>query len=266
MTNKAALVSALLGASMVATPAIAMATTYDVGAPQDTNVVAEMSQKAMLSQYVTADASEGTFEYTQQNLTPNSVIRDVFMRHIQVLCGASDGLDIVNADEWQITVSGDVNHPYMSTIGELKEDCEQTVVMGCTCASNTADGRASVTAKVTGVDLATLIMFAQPVDGANAVTLYSEDGYKMVLPLSFVLDRDAVISYTVNDEPLSESVGGTNQLWINGAAAKFFTRNITDIVITAEEIEPAMPGEEVPNDGEYQNRPNVALTSSEVGR
>lgn len=71
--------------------------------------------------------------------------------------------------------------------------------------------------------------------------------------------RDALVTYRVNDEALSESVGGTNQLWIDSTAAKYFSRNIVAVEISSEDVVPAAPSDEAPNDGEYVNRPNVGV-------
>ena len=81
----------------------------------------------------------------------------------------------------------------------------------------------------------------------------------MSLPLDYVLARHSVISYEINGETISSSMGGTNQLWIDSAAAKYFTRNIVEIRVTHEDVVPAAPGSEQAVDGEYVNRPNAGI-------
>lgn len=100
-----------------------------------------------------------------------------------------------------------------------------------------------------------------PEANVNTVTLVSEDGYSTALPLEYVMARNAVVTYEINGEDLSASVGGTNQLWIDSTAAKYFTRNIVEIKVTYEESVPATPGTEAAVDGEYVNRPNAGITS-----
>ena len=69
-----------------------------------------------------------------------------------------------------------------------------------------------------------------------------------------------MISYEINGEDLSASVGGNNQLCLAGAPANYFVRDIAEIRITAEDVVPANPGEDM----EYPNSPNVGLLSAEA--
>ena len=66
----------------------------------------------------------------------------------------------------------------------------------------------------------------------------------------------------INGEGLSSSVGGTNQLWIDAAAAKYFTRNVVAIELTAQEVAPDTPGTEDAPDDQYVNRPNAGITKA----
>lgn len=201
----------------------------------------------------------GQFSFDQATITPNSVIKNIFQKAAAVLCDGATELTVGNADDWEITVSGDVAAGYTATLGDLAADNEHQKIMGCTCASNTAGGTAAINAEVTGVPLAYLIERALPAEDANTVTLVSEDGLRTALPLDYVMARDALVTYRVNDEALSESVGGTNQLWIDSAAAKYFSRNIVAVEITCEDEVPVAPGDELPAEGEYVNRPNVGV-------
>lgn len=201
----------------------------------------------------------GQFSFDQATITPNSVIKSVFQKAAAVLCDGATELTVSDAADWEITVSGDVAAGYTATLSDLAADNEHQKIMGCTCVSNTAGGTAAINAEVTGVPLAYLIERALPADDANTVTLVSEDGLRTVLPLDYVMARDALVTYRVNDEALSESVGGTNQLWIDSTAAKHFTRNIVAVEISCEETVPAAPGDETPAEGEYVNRPNVGV-------
>ena len=81
----------------------------------------------------------------------------------------------------------------------------------------------------------------------------------MWMPLDYVMARTSILSYLINNQGLSDSVGGTNQLWIDSTAAKYFTRNIVSIELTAEDEAPAVRYEDAP-DSQYTNRPNVGIT------
>ncbi|MEG0620677.1 MAG: molybdopterin-dependent oxidoreductase, partial [Raoultibacter sp.] len=197
------------------------------------------------------------------SITPNERIAQVFQRATNALCNASTELTVTaNAADWKFSVGGDVANAYTATLGELAVDDEQTTLMGCACASNGAGGPAVINAEVTGIPLASIIEKAAPAATVNTVTLVSEDGYRMAVPLDFVMARKALVSYQINQDPLTASVGGTNQLWIDSVAAKYFSRNIVSVELTAEDVAPAVPGKEADVANQYVNRPNVGIVSA----
>lgn len=256
-------VAALAAVSMTAMP---VASAFATPADDAAQPASAAGQAAVFAQEDARDARaaapiQGTFAWDQATITPNALIKTVFQKAAIALCNADSELTVAKADDWAITVSGDVQQAYTATLGELADDDESTAIMGCTCVSNGAGGPAAINAEVTGVPLATIIAKAAPDADANTVTLVSEDGYATSLPLSYVMARNAVIFYEINGEDLSASVGGTNQLWIGSTAAKYFTRNIVEIQITHEDAVPAAPGSEDAVDGEYVNRPNAGITA-----
>lgn len=264
MSREKNALAALAAVSLVAMPATAFAATGADGS--DGYGTQDVSGQSTLAyenstDFVGISEVQGTFSYDQETITPNEVIKSVFQKATAALCDAASELTVAEAEDWSITVSGDVEQSYTATLGELAEEDEGIMVMGCTCVSNGAGGPASVNAQVTGVPLANIIARALPSADANTVTLVSEDGYEASLPLSYVMSRSAVVTYEINGEDLSESVGGTNQLWIDSTAAKYFTRNIVEVKVTHEEVVPAAPGSEEASDGEYVNRPNAGITA-----
>ena len=80
------------------------------------------------------------------------------------------------------------------------------------------------------------------------------------MPLGYVVGRHGVISYEINDEDLSASVGGNNQLWMTRTPANYFIRDIVEIRITSEANPPANPGEEM----DFPNSPNVGILKAEI--
>ena len=205
---------------------------------------------------------QGEFSYSQTVITPNSRIAQVFQKATNALCQASREMTVAAPEDWTISVSGDVDNAYEATLGELAAQDEQTTVMGCACAGNPAGGAAIINAEVTGVPLAYIIEQAQPQEGVNTVTLVSEDGYRMSLPFEYVMARKSLLASAINGEGLASSVGGTNQLWVDAAAAKYFTRNVVAIELTVEPQEPAAPGSEDAPEGQYVNRPNAGITKA----
>ena len=77
----------------------------------------------------------------------------------------------------------------------------------------------------------------------------------MTLPLAYVIGRHAVLSYEINDEDLSASVGGNNQLWMTKTPANYFVRDVVEIVVSTEAEAPEAPGVA----DEHPNSPNAGV-------
>lgn len=207
---------------------------------------------------VEADASQGEFSWNQTEITPNDVIAKMFRNAVASLCGSTVDFVVDNPLEWKLSVTGDVKSAFTATVDELAQDESVSQTMTCTCASNPSDGAAIVNADVKGIPVTSLIQKACPVEGANTITFVSSDGTETAIPLGYAIGRHAVISYEINDEDLSASVGGNNQLWMTRTAASYFTRDIVEVRITKEANPPANPGEGI----EYPNSPNAGITSA----
>lgn len=212
------------------------------------------------SPLVKADAAEGTFAFDQTTITPNTTIASTFRPATATLCSATTDFAEVNPLEWKLSVTGDVDSEFTATVDELAGEDSVQQTMTCTCGGNPADGRAIVTADVKGIPVTYLIERANPADGANTVTFVCSDGTEQAFPLGYVIGHHAVISYEVNGEDLSASVGGNNQLWMTATPANYFVRDVVEVRITKEDVPPANPGE----DAEHPNSPNVGMTASSV--
>ena len=209
---------------------------------------------------VEADAAKGTFAWEQGVPASNAAIRDGFAPATATLCGATSSLIATNPLQWELKVSGDVEHEFTATVDVMAADESVQQTMTCTCGGNPADGKAIVNADVKGIPVTYLIERANPADGANTVTFVCSDGTEQAFPLGYVIGRHAVISYEVNGEDLSASVGGNNQLWMTATPANYFVRDVVEVRITKEDVPPANPGE----DAEHPNSPNVGMTTSSV--
>ena len=208
-----------------------------------------------------ADASQGEFSYDQTTITPNDVIRDVFRRATAALCNATDDFATSNPLEWKIAVSGDVDQAFTAAVDELASESSVKQIMACTCGGNPADGKAVVTADVKGIPVSYLLDRADARPEANTLTFVSSDGTELAIPIAYVVGRHGVISYQVNDEDLSASVGGNNQLWMTRTPANYFIRDIVEVRVTSEANPPENPGEGM----EYPNSPNVGILNAEIG-
>ena len=68
------------------------------------------------------------------------------------------------------------------------------------------------------------------------------------------LDWQLTVSGAVNDA-YTASVGGSNQLWMTRTPANYFVRDVVEIVVSAEDEAPAVPGE----GDEHPNSPNAGV-------
>ena len=210
------------------------------------------------SAFVKADAAAGEFAWDQATITCNEVIRNVFRAATAALCSATDDFAVSNPLEWRLSVSGDVDNAFTATVDEMAQDQSVKQTMTCSCGGNPSDGKAIITAEVKGIPISYLMSRAAVQEGANAITFVSSDGTELAMPMAYALGHHGVISYEINDEDLSASVGGNNQLWLAGTSANYFVRDIVEVRITAEDVVPAKPGEGI----EYPNSPNVGLLSA----
>lgn len=199
---------------------------------------------------------QGAFSFAQGEVDSIETIARSIGDASKHLCGSSfQGTGDAPAEEWVISVGGAVENPYSATIGQIIEREEtEHVVMGCSCAGNPADGRASVNAEVTGVSVLCILDEAMMCEGANTIVFTSADGYEVALPLWYVQQHYCPLVFAVNGSPLIDSVGGTNQLWLGASSAKYFARDIVSITLEERDVVP-----DAPDSDTAANLPNVGV-------
>jgi DMSO/TMAO reductase YedYZ molybdopterin-dependent catalytic subunit len=202
---------------------------------------------------------QGTFKYFQEETSSIGAISKA-VSAAKYLCAANAAtLTDTSAEDWTIAIAGDVANAYSITVSELQVDPDiKNLVMGCSCQGNPADGNASFNAKITGASVKTLLEKAGVSESANTVVFSSADGYEIALPLRYVQQHYCPIVFDVNDAPLAESVGGTNQLWLGSTSARYFARDIVSIAVESRNEVPAAPGTPEAGD-DYVNLPNVGI-------
>lgn len=207
------------------------------------------------------DRVKGSFSYTQDEITPVDEIKKNLATASKYLCGANGadgGAEEASPENWVISVKGDVAHPYFATISEMTKTGAAQLTMGCSCIGNPADGAASANADVLGVTLQSIIEQAIVSDDANTVVFTSADGYAIELPLFYVMQHFSLIAYDINGEPVANSMGGSNQLWLGSTAASYFSRDIVEISFETRVTPPPTPGTKAAGDF-YANVPNVSF-------
>lgn len=205
-------------------------------------------------------AVQGLFTFSQSSLTPTAQLRDNFARASRYLCGGEGApmASIENPGLWEVAVSGNVDNAFSATMDELAEEGSAQLVMGCTCAGNPVDGAASGNADVLGVRIAYIAALAQPSDSVNTIVFTSDDGSSVALPFNYVLQRFSLLAYSVNGEPVGNSMGGSNQLWMGSTAANYYLKNVVEISFEERQTPPPTPGTAEAGDA-YENVPNISI-------
>lgn len=258
-----ALLLAGLGGAALA-PQMTLAAEAGAGSQADATTLVKGSeaQAVAATPAVRQAAVEGTFAWTQAEVTPTELVASRMGRAAQVLCGSSwvAGDDQTSAEEWVLRVTGDVESEVVATLGELGEEGAYHATMGCSCAGNGADGLASVNAEVEGVTVAYLLEAAGASEGANTIVFVSDDGYEVALPLAYVTQRASMVVYALNGAELADSVGGVNQLWLGSTSARYFARNVAEVRVETrdEALVPPVPGTPEAGDA-YANVPNIGV-------
>ena len=213
-----------------AAPEADVASAPEAEAQEDMGVAIEAREQ---ESYTKVANVKGAFAFNQDVLTPPDEIFNLFGTAATYACAKPGfAFDEVNRQEYYINVSGNIKKACTVGIAELEkmESVERNMV--CTCAMSVTAAQASVR----GVRVADVISMADLEDGVNTITMKDSDGYGIPMPLSYALEKNAMLVYKVNGEALPDGV--TSQLWMPGSVAKYFTRNIVNIEVSAEEETP----------------------------
>ena len=257
--------SALLAAS-AAGAALAVGQTDGAAAQQGAqDVQATQADTQVASNRVVLDKVEGTFSFTQAEAASNDYLARNFKEGSQYLCGAkgtTDEAGEASAQDWVLTVDGDVQSGYSEAVSELAASpAVQAILMGCSCLGNPADGTSAANALVNGISALILVEMANPSADANTVVFTSSDGYQVALPLSYLQSHYCPIVFDVNGSPIADSMGGANQLWLGSTPASYFVRNVSSITVeTRDEADvPASPTSDEARAEYAANLPNVGV-------
>ncbi len=166
---------------------------------------------------------KGDFGFNQDALTPADEVFNLFGTVVTGMCAKPAFALQTNKTDFLVNVGGKIARPY--TV-DLKEQATRERVVLCSCAT----GPATVNASITGVRLADVLSLAELSEDVNTVTVKGSDGYGLSLPLSYALEKEAMIVYRVNGKDMPS---GT-QFWVPETVAKYFTRDVVDIELSAQ--------------------------------
>lgn len=181
--------------------------------------------------YDTVSNVKGEFHFHQDELTPSDEVFSLFGTVATAACAKPGfAFDGVKSEEYYINVKGQVKKAYSLTLEQIKAREAREEVMKCSCTS----GMALATTLVTGAKVSDIVEMAEIEEGVNTITFKSADGYGLAMPLQYVLDKEALLVYKIGDTELSAENGGQLQVWMPDTVAKYFTRQVTEIELTAE--------------------------------
>lgn len=221
-----------------AAPEADVAAAPEAEAQKETGVVIEEREQEA---YTKVANVQGAFAFSQDVLTPPDEVFNLFGTAATYACAKPGfAFDEVDRQEYYINVSGNIKKACTVGIAELEklESVERNMV--CTCAMSVTAAQASVR----GVRVADVISMADLEDGVNTITMKDADGYGIAMPLSYVLEKDALLVYEIGDVPLTTSQGAPMQVWMPDTVAKYFTRQVTEIELTAQAEVPEVEGPE----------------------
>ena len=242
-TNAIKAVSALAGASVLlagCAPAAAPEAAQPAVPAEAVSSIDVNGGVLELSEAVSYDklaAVNGTFSFTQDVMSPASDIFNLFGTAATAMC-AKPAFALENTAEdgdYLVNIGGKIKKQQSISLSKLKEQ-GTTRTMVCSCATSPSLAQTSVT----GARVADLLTLAGVDDDANAITFKAADGHATTMPLSYVLDKDALLVYDIAGEGNPSGV----QVWMPATVAKYFTRQVTEIELTREDVLPEVDAAE----------------------
>ena len=187
----------------------------------------------------------GEFTFNQDTLTPADEVFSLFGTAATALCAKPGfAFEKTSGEDYYVNVGGTIKKAYSLNLSAIADMEPTTRTLACSC----GHGPAVANAQVTGVKLADVLSLAELEEGTDTVTVRDAEGYGLPIPLSVALEKGAMLVYQVNGEKLAQGAGAPLQLWMPEAAAKYFTRQVTEIELSASNgttLLPETPGVKV---------------------
>ncbi len=180
---------------------------------------------------------KGEFSYEQDILTPADDVFNLFGTAATSACAKPGfAFDKAEREDYFVNVGGKVKKSFTASLKDIEAMKQEQRNLRCTCGM----GGAIAMANVTGVKVADMLAMAEVEEDANTITFKDDTGYGLPMPLSYVMDQDAMLVYQVGDKNLPD--GTPLQAWIPNTIAKYFTRRVTDIELSHSEEVPEVEG------------------------
>lgn len=180
-------------------------------------------------------------------------------------------------DEWEITVSGNVEKPYTAKLPDLVKEAEEagvvvTKVSKLVCNWN-GTGLGSISnAEITGIPVSWILEKAGAyAEDTNGVRVMRADGSsKRAMPIEKVENGEAFLVYQINGEPLMAQNGYPCMNWVEGVDGEVCSKEFNEYVVTNEapdfndfvyefEHHDGNPNGWLDGDGNWTNKPNATI-------
>lgn len=142
---------------------------------------------------------------TRPELTPNA---DFYRIDINTMP------PVINAQEWQLELTGLVDTPITLTLDELRSRPAYSQAITLECISNPIGGDLTSTSVWTGLRLKDLLEEAGLKAGALEVSIESIDGFYESVPMDEAMDERTLLVYAMNGEPLPVEHGFPLRIYI----------------------------------------------------
>lgn len=140
---------------------------------------------------------------------------------------AIQGTQYIDRDSYRLQVNGLVENPLNLTYKEITGLPQTSKVVDLNCVEGW-----SFTAKWTGVRIADLFEEAGTMENATMVIFYSADGYSTSLERDYLLEKDIILAYRLNDVILPPERGFPLQLVAEGKYGYKWAKWIVRIELT----------------------------------
>lgn len=216
---------------------------------------------------------EGAFSFSQDETIPTSSIFDFNWQYYDLDYMRADNtaadvpLDEQMFNDWTITVTGEVHQEVTYQLTDLIAEAPvETVPLVMQCTYNPTGGPLIAQSMVTGIPLDWLLDKAGLTDKAASISAVSPDGNANSASLSTFKDHQALLVYKIDGEKLPWRLGYPVQLWVGGAGAPVFVKEVSDLIVNN--------GDEAADDyegwakssGGFYNKPNVGIFNLDEGQ
>ena len=179
----------------------------------------------------------GGFSFCQDALTPGVDVFNLFGTATTTVCAKPGfAFDQVSRESYYLNIGGEVQKVYTVGLDQIEQMESEMQEMRCTCGMSPA----LAMVQVEGVKVADILSMADINPDVNTITFKDNEGYGLPMPLSYVLEKGAMLVYKVGGQPFTD--GERLQVWIPDTVAKYFTRAVTDIELSVSDEVPEVEG------------------------